>query len=83
MPDLKTILAAKSPLTLAGVPNGFLPVLLADLAISGASVAPFDVDGDAIGDVGYSDLTNALDVLNNNFHEGKSSGGALETSVSP
>jgi transcription-repair coupling factor (superfamily II helicase) len=32
MPDLKTILAAKAPLTLAGVPNGFAPWLLADLA---------------------------------------------------
>ena len=32
MPDLKTILSAKTPLTLAGVPTGFLPSLLADLA---------------------------------------------------
>src|SRR3569623_1392265 len=32
MSDLKTILSAKAPLTLAGVPAGFLPVLLADLA---------------------------------------------------
>ena len=32
MPDLKTILAAKAPLTLAGVPTGFQPSLLADLA---------------------------------------------------
>jgi transcription-repair coupling factor (superfamily II helicase) len=32
MPELKTILAAKAPLTLAGVPNGFAPWLLADLA---------------------------------------------------
>ena len=32
MPDLKTILTAKPPLTLAGVPTGFLPSLLADLA---------------------------------------------------
>jgi transcription-repair coupling factor (superfamily II helicase) len=32
MPDLKSILAAKTPLTLAGVPSGFLPSLLADLA---------------------------------------------------
>jgi transcription-repair coupling factor (superfamily II helicase) len=30
--DPKTILTAKAPLTLAGVPAGFLPVLLADLA---------------------------------------------------
>jgi transcription-repair coupling factor (superfamily II helicase) len=32
MPDLKTILSAPRPLTLAGVPAGFQPVLLADLA---------------------------------------------------
>ncbi len=32
MPDLKTILAAKVPLTLSGVPTGFEPWLLADLA---------------------------------------------------
>ncbi len=32
MPDLNTILNAKTPLTLAGVPTGFQPSLLADLA---------------------------------------------------
>ncbi|WP_375381430.1 transcription-repair coupling factor [uncultured Sphingomonas sp.] len=32
MPDLKTILSATRPLTLSGVPGGFLPSLLADLA---------------------------------------------------
>ena len=32
MPDLKNILNATVPLTLSGVPSGFLPVLLADLA---------------------------------------------------
>ncbi len=32
MPDLKTILAASKPLTLAGTPTGFLPWMLADLA---------------------------------------------------
>jgi transcription-repair coupling factor (superfamily II helicase) len=32
MPDLNRILAASSPLTLAGAPPGFLPWLLADLA---------------------------------------------------
>ncbi|WP_448658102.1 transcription-repair coupling factor [Sphingomonas sp. CJ99] len=32
MPDLSTILRATQPLTLAGVPAGFLPWLLADLA---------------------------------------------------
>ncbi|WP_375270172.1 transcription-repair coupling factor [Sphingomonas sp.] len=32
MPDLKTILDATVPLTLSGVPSGFLPSLLADIA---------------------------------------------------
>ncbi len=32
MTDLPRILSAKSPLTLSGVPAGFTPVLLADLA---------------------------------------------------
>jgi len=32
MPELKTILAADKPLTLAGAPTGFLPWMLADLA---------------------------------------------------
>ncbi|WP_439571629.1 transcription-repair coupling factor [Sphingomonas sp.] len=32
MPDLNRILSAKTPLTLSGVPTGFLPWLLADLA---------------------------------------------------
>ena len=32
MTDPRKILSAKAPLTLAGVPAGFLPVLLADLA---------------------------------------------------
>jgi transcription-repair coupling factor (superfamily II helicase) len=32
MPDLKTILSATRPLTLAGAPTGFLPWMLADLA---------------------------------------------------
>jgi transcription-repair coupling factor (superfamily II helicase) len=32
MTDLPRILAAKAPLTLSGVPQGFVPVLLADLA---------------------------------------------------
>lgn len=41
MPDLKTILAAKTPLTLAGVPAGFAPWLLADLARAAPSRAVF------------------------------------------
>ena len=36
MPALQTILSAKQPLTLSGVPAGFLPSLLADLARAGA-----------------------------------------------
>ena len=36
MPDLQTILSAKQPLTLAGVPTGFLSSLLADLARAAA-----------------------------------------------
>ena len=39
MTDPRKILAAKSPLTLAGVPAGFLPVLLADLARAAPSRA--------------------------------------------
>ena len=41
MPDLKTILAAKTPLTLSGVPAGFLPSLLADLARAAPTRALF------------------------------------------
>lgn len=40
MPDLKTILAASRPLTLAGAPTGFLPWMLADLTRA-AGVAVF------------------------------------------
>lgn len=35
MADLQSILSADRPLTLAGVPNGFLPLLMADLARAG------------------------------------------------
>ncbi|MGK6357069.1 transcription-repair coupling factor [Sphingomonas sp. DT-207] len=38
MPDLKTILSATRPLTLSGVPAGFLPWMLADLARAGTAV---------------------------------------------
>ncbi len=41
MPDLKTILTATTPLTLSGVPTGFLPSLLADLARAAPSRAVF------------------------------------------
>ncbi|MES2444609.1 MAG: transcription-repair coupling factor [Pseudomonadota bacterium] len=40
MPDLKTILSATRPLTLAGAPTGFLPSMLADLARA-AGIAVF------------------------------------------
>ncbi len=41
MPDLKTILTARTPLTLSGVPTGFLPSLLADLARAAPTRAVF------------------------------------------
>jgi transcription-repair coupling factor (superfamily II helicase) len=41
LPDLKTILSAKTPLTLSGVPTGFLPSLLADLARAAKTRAVF------------------------------------------
>jgi len=41
MPDLKTILSAPTPLTLSGVPAGFLPPLLADLARAAPTRAVF------------------------------------------
>ena len=41
MPDLKKILAAKKPLTLSGVPTGFEPWLLADLARAAPARAVF------------------------------------------
>ncbi|MEN3747522.1 transcription-repair coupling factor [Sphingomonas sp. HF-S3] len=37
MPDLKTILSASAPLTLASAPSGFLPWMLADLARAGGT----------------------------------------------
>ncbi|MBR0551696.1 transcription-repair coupling factor [Stakelama marina] len=41
MPDLKTIISAAKPLTLSGVPTGFLPSLLADLARAASGGAVF------------------------------------------
>ena len=41
MPDLQMILTATTPLTLAGVPTGFLPSLLADLARAAKTRAVF------------------------------------------
>jgi hypothetical protein len=46
---------------------------LSDAAISGAlGSGPFDIDGDGQDDITISDLSNALDVINENFDEGKS-----------
>jgi transcription-repair coupling factor (superfamily II helicase) len=47
MPDLKSILAATKPLTLSGVPAGFLPVLLADLARATSGRAVFIAPDDS------------------------------------
>jgi transcription-repair coupling factor (superfamily II helicase) len=47
MPDLQKILTAKTPLTLSGVPNGFLPWLLADLARAAPRRAVFIAADDA------------------------------------
>lgn len=41
MPDLNRILSAKTPLTLSGVPSGFLPWLLADLARASSTGAVY------------------------------------------
>ena len=41
MPDIQTILRADRPLTLSGVPTGFLPQLLADLARAASTRAVF------------------------------------------
>ena len=41
MPDLKRILSAQTPLTLAGVPTGFEPWLLADLSRAAPTRAVF------------------------------------------
>jgi hypothetical protein len=52
-------------------------ILLADNAISGVAAMPLDVDGDAIGDVSFSDLANALDRVNNEFVGGAQALGSL------
>lgn len=46
MPDLSRILAAKAPLTLAGVPSGFVPSLLADLTRAAPGGAVFMASDD-------------------------------------
>ena len=45
MDKLQTIISARQPLTLAGVPHGFLPWLAADLARAAARVARVDASG--------------------------------------
>ncbi len=47
MPNLSIILSARSPLTLAGVPTGFLPWLLADLARAATTRAVFIASDEA------------------------------------
>ena len=47
MPDLTKILSAKAPLTLAGVPTGFEPWLLADMARAAKTRAVFIAPDDA------------------------------------
>lgn len=46
-------------------------VAFAESVISGAlGAGPYDVDGDGVGDVSVSDISDALDVLNSNFDDG-------------
>ena len=54
---------------------------LANQAISGElGSGDLDLDGDGVGDVSISDLSDALDVLNNNFDDGTSNNGNLGVS---
>jgi len=54
---------------------------LADQAISGAlGSGPFDITGDGNADVTISDISTALDVLNNNFDNGTQNNGNLAIS---
>jgi hypothetical protein len=53
-------------------------ITICDEAISGElGSGPFDLDGDGVGDVSFSDLSDALDVLNNDYDEGKQDNGHL------
>jgi hypothetical protein len=58
-------------------------ILLSDNAISGAVAMPLDVDNDGIGDVGFADLSNALDKLNNEFDNGTQALGSLGIGSGP
>lgn len=65
MPDLKKILSATRPLTLAGTPTGFLPWMLADLARAGGMavfVAPDEAAMRAIASTA-SYFAPELDIL--------------------
>lgn len=53
-------------------------IALADQAISGELAEPFDVDGDLLGELVFSDLVQALTVLNENFVGGQSNHGNLK-----
>jgi len=50
---------------------------LADKAISGEILEPFDVDGDLIGDIDFSELKDAVEVVNTNFDNGTVNNGNL------
>ncbi|HND55452.1 MAG TPA: hypothetical protein PLV92_23720, partial [Pirellulaceae bacterium] len=41
--------------------------------------SPADVDGDIVGDVNYSDVSDALKAVNENFDKGLVSNGCLGT----
>ncbi|MGN6498857.1 MAG: hypothetical protein ACTHKM_01760, partial [Tsuneonella sp.] len=47
MPDLQTILSAKKPLTLASIPRGAQPLVMADLARAAKGRAVFIASDDA------------------------------------
>jgi hypothetical protein len=53
-------------------------IALSNLAISGAlGSGPFDLDGDTVGDVDLSDLSDALTTFNENFDNGTVNNGDL------
>lgn len=53
-------------------------ITLADRAIAGEIAMPIDIDNDGTGDLGFSDLSTALDVANNNFDNGTQNNGNLK-----
>jgi hypothetical protein len=50
---------------------------LADQAISGEILEPFDVDGDTVGDISFGELNTAVEVININFDKGEQNLGYL------